>query len=53
MKFTCKRCNKELDYAQYGGFVVNDNKDLCSKCWTEYIEIRTRHYQELNNWWVK
>ena len=49
----CAKCEKEFDYKDYGGYVVAENKNLCSKCWEEYIEIKKRHYHELEGWWRK
>ena len=51
MKYTCDKCKKELEYKDYGGYSVNDLKNLCPKCWNEYIEMKNRHYRELNTWW--
>ena len=55
MKYACDRCKKELENTpkNYGGYCVNENKELCPKCWEEYIEIKKRHYFELNKWWGK
>jgi len=53
MKYICEKCKKEFEFTvkNYGGYAINENKDLCSRCWKEYIEIKNRHHQELNKWW--
>ncbi len=53
MKYTCARCKKELENSvkEYGGYAVTGNKDLCSKCWSEYIDIKIRHSYELDSFW--
>ena len=51
MKYTCARCKKELE--NYGGYAVTEMRNLCPKCWVEYIEIQKRHHYELNKWWGK
>ena len=53
MKYICDKCKKEFEYSgkEYGGYCVNENKDLCPKHWEEFTEIRVRHYRELKGWW--
>ena len=53
MIYTCARCKRELELKNYGGYAVDEMKNLCPKCWKEYIEIKHRHYSELNKWWEK
>jgi len=53
MKYTCNKCQKELELEDYGGYAVTEGKDLCPDCWKEYIEIKNRHHQELSEWWHK
>jgi len=52
MKYTCASCKKELEYESYGGYAVTEMKNLCPDCWREYIEIRNRHNQELERFWL-
>jgi len=53
MKYKCARCRKEFEHTvkDYGGYAVDEMKNLCPECWKEYIEIKNRHNRELNNWW--
>lgn len=53
MKYTCARCKNEFDYTakSHGGYSIDRDKDLCPKCWGEYIEIKNRQYKELSKWW--
>jgi len=55
MKDICGRCKNEFEYTvkTYGGYATTEMKNLCPNCWGEYIEIKNRHYQELNKWWGK
>ena len=45
----CGRCGVFI--TSYGGYSVNKLKDLCKKCWDEYIKMRNRHCIEENKWW--
>ena len=46
----CAKCKKNIDLTKdYGGFVLDSNVNLCIKHWSEWIEIRTRHYKEVIN----
>jgi len=49
MKCICDKCKKESK--EYGGYCVTEGKNLCPKCWKEYVEIKKRFNQELNKWW--
>ena len=40
-----------LNLSNYGGYAVTENKDLCPKCWREYILIKNEHNQKLRKWW--
>ena len=55
MKYKCAKCKKELEYTAktYGGYAVDEMKNLCPECWEEYREMKNRHYNELNKWWGK
>ena len=53
MTYTCAKCKKELEKTvfSYGGYAVTEMKNLCPECNKEYIEIKRKHYRELNKWW--
>jgi len=55
MKYACAKCKRELAITvkTYGGYAVDEGKNLCLECWEAYIEIKNRHYRELTKWWVK
>ena len=51
MTYTCDRCKKELELKDYGGYALQEMKNLCPECHKEYIEIKSRYNQELDRFW--
>ena len=51
MRYQCAKCKKELELKDYGGYVVDELKNLCPECWGGYIIIKHRHNRELTRWW--
>jgi len=48
MNIKCKRCGKE---GGYGGYCVDEGKDLCIVCHAEYIRIKNNYHREITRFW--
>ena len=45
----CDKCHKEIkEQKDYGGLCIEYGKHLCKECWVKWLEMRNRHYQEIN-----
>ncbi len=50
--FKCRVCDRVFEdtLAQFGGFSIEMNADMCKECWGEYIPMKNRHNKETEDW---
>lgn len=46
----CERCGKT---SEYGGYAVEEGKNLCPECWTDYINLKNSFHRLLMIFWAK
>jgi hypothetical protein len=50
----CYKCSKDISKLKYyGGYAIEEGRDLCKDCWMELMEIKRDYHSKMRKFWEK